>query len=87
VAGSTLELYKLALRLRREHSLASGTVEWIDGFGPEVAAYRNGDVIVVANTGSASIQLPAGEVLLASEELVSRTLPGDTTAWLRAVQP
>ncbi|WP_104126361.1 alpha-amylase family glycosyl hydrolase [Cryobacterium sp. Y57] len=87
VAGSTLELYKLALRLRREHSLAAGTVEWIDGFGPEVAAYRNGGVTVVANTGSASVQLPAGEVLLASEELVGRTLPGDTTAWLRTVQP
>ncbi|TFD85920.1 MULTISPECIES: glycoside hydrolase family 13 protein [Cryobacterium] len=87
VADSTLELYKLALRLRREHSLASGTVEWQGGFDPAVAAYRNGDVTVVANTGSASIQLPAGDVLLASEELVGRTLPGDATAWLLTVQP
>ena len=86
VAGSTLELYKLALRLRREHSLAAGTVVWLAGFGPEVVAYRNGDVIIVANTGATSVQLPAGDVLLASEELIGRTLPGDATAWLRSVQ-
>ena len=86
VAGSTLELYKLALLLRREHSLASGTVEWVAGFGPDVVAYRNGDVTIVANTGAASVQLPAGDVLLASEDLVGRTLPGDATAWLRAVE-
>lgn len=85
VAGSTLELYKLALRLRREHSLAAGTVEWIDGFGPDVVAYRNGDVTIVANTGTLLAQLPAGDVLLASEDLVGRTLPGDATAWLRAL--
>ena len=29
VEGSTLELYKLALRLRRELGLASGTLEWL----------------------------------------------------------
>ena len=85
VAGSTLELYKLALSLRREHSLASGPVEWLEGFGPEVVAYRNGDVVIVANTGTASVQLPEGDVLLASEALVGRTLPGDATAWLRAL--
>ncbi|TFD55329.1 glycoside hydrolase family 13 protein [Cryobacterium sp. Hh7] len=86
VAGSTLELYKLALRLRREHTLATGTVTWLEGFGPDVVAYRNGDVTIMANTGATSVQLPVGDVLLASEELVGRTLPGDTTAWLRAAQ-
>jgi alpha-glucosidase len=86
VAGSTLELYKLALQLRREHSLGSGTVEWVEGFGPDVVAYCNGDVTIVANTGAASVQLPAGDVLLTSEALVGRTLPGDATAWLRAVK-
>jgi alpha-glucosidase len=85
VAGSTLELYKLALRLRRQYALASGTVEWQGGFGPDVVAYRNGDVTIVANTGAASIQLPAGDVILASEELVGRILPPDATAWLRSV--
>jgi alpha-glucosidase len=85
VPGSTLELYKLALRLRRELSLGVGSVEWLEGFGVDVVAYRNGEVTVIGNAGSASVALPAGEVLLASEELgTDRTLPGDTTVWLRS---
>jgi alpha-glucosidase len=84
VAGSTLELYKLALRLRREHGLGLGTVEWLDGFGEDVVAYRNGDVTVIANTGTTPVELPAGDLLLASETVVGSTLPGDTTVWLRS---
>ena len=84
VPGSTLELYKLALRLRREDSLALGAVDWLGGFGKSVVAFRNGDVRIIANTGTASVELPDGELLLSSEPLSGRTLPGDTTAWLRA---
>jgi alpha-glucosidase len=82
VAGSTLELYRLALVLRREHSLGFGTVEWIPGFGDEVVAFRNGPVTVIANLGRTPIELPAGEIVLSSETLNGRTLPSDTTAWL-----
>jgi len=84
VPGSTLGLYKLALRLRREQSLALGGVDWLDGFGDAVVAFRNGDVLVFANTGASPVELPDGEFLLSSETLTGRTLPGDTTAWLRA---
>ncbi|RXZ72502.1 glycoside hydrolase family 13 protein [Agromyces albus] len=82
--GSTLELYRSLLRLRREHDLGSGAVEWLPGFRDDVLALRNGDVIAVANTGASPVELPSGDVLLASEALTGRTLPGDTTAWLRA---
>ncbi|TFC20123.1 glycoside hydrolase family 13 protein [Cryobacterium algoritolerans] len=84
VPGSTLELYKLALRLRREHALGLGAVDWLAGFGDPIVHFRNGGVVVVANTGTEPIELPAGELLLTSEPLAGRTLPGDTTAWLRA---
>ena len=84
VAGSTLSLYRDALALRREQGLPSGSLEWIPGFPAEVVAFRNGDVVVVANTGDSAVELPAGEVLLASEPLADRTLAPDTTAWLRA---
>ncbi|MFC5789403.1 glycoside hydrolase family 13 protein [Agromyces tardus] len=84
VAGSTLSLYEDALRRRREFELATGTVEWLRGFSPDVVAFRNGPVIVVANTGTEPVALPDGEVLLASDDVSSGTLPGDTTAWLRA---
>ncbi|TFC29445.1 alpha-amylase [Cryobacterium sp. TMT2-18-3] len=84
VAGSTLEMYTLALGLRREHALGLGSVEWLDGHADEIVALRNGAVTVVANTGATSVPLPAGELLLASGPLPGNTLPGDTTVWLRA---
>jgi len=84
VEGSTLELYTDALALRRENDLGLGSVEWLSSPSDDVLVFRNRNVIVVANTGEQSIELPDGEVLLASATLTGRTLPGDTTAWLRA---
>ncbi|MFD4422884.1 glycoside hydrolase family 13 protein [Agromyces sp. NPDC058484] len=84
VEGSTLSMYQEALRSRRAHAMAAGSLSWLDGFDESVVAFRNGDVVVVANTGLATVELPAGEVLLASSALSDRSLPADTTAWLRA---
>ncbi|WP_136708115.1 glycoside hydrolase family 13 protein [Agromyces sp. H66] len=84
VPGSTLSMYRLALGLRREHALGAGTLEWLPGFDDAVVAFRNGSVVVVANTGASPVELPAGDVLLASGDLEGRTLPTDTTVWLRA---
>jgi len=84
VAGSTLSLYQDALRHRREHGLATGDVEWLAGYPDDVVAFRNGSVVVVSNTGSEPVDLPVGEVLLASDDVPLHRLPGDTTAWLRA---
>ena len=84
IPGSTLSLYRDALRLRREHALGAGTLEWLPGFPESVVALRNGPVVVVANTGTVPVELPGGEVVLASGPLDGRTLPHDTTAWLRA---
>jgi alpha-glucosidase len=84
VPGSTLSLYQEALRLRREHGLGAGTLEWLGGFDDSVVAFRNGDVVVLANTGTTPVELPTGDVLLASTSLSGAALPADTTAWLRA---
>jgi len=84
VEGSTLELYTLALKLRREHGLGLGSVEWLPTPSDSVLVFRNGNVIVVANTGDQPVELPDGTLLLSSELLEGRTLPGDTTAWLQA---
>ncbi|MDQ2698110.1 MAG: DUF3459 domain-containing protein, partial [Actinomycetota bacterium] len=73
-----------ALALRRAHALGAGSLSWLDGFDDSVVAFRNGDVVVVANTGSAPVALPDGEVLFTSSPLADHTLPADTTAWLRA---
>lgn len=84
VEGSTLELYRAALALRAAHELGMGAVDWVEGFGPDVVALRNRDVTVIANLGSAPVELPGGEIVLASGELDGRTLPTDTTVWLLA---
>ncbi|MBU5422797.1 glycoside hydrolase family 13 protein [Cellulomonas hominis] len=90
VPGSTLELYRAALRLRRDELLGGGGAAWEPAYAdePDVIAVRNRDVLVVANLGSAPVALPAGaEVLLSSglpgDPAVGAELPGDTTAWLR----
>jgi alpha-glucosidase len=81
---STLSLYRDLLATRRAHGLGAGAVEWLDGFGDDVIAFRNGDVTVVANVGASPVALPAGDVLVASEPGIEKTLPADTTVWLRA---
>jgi len=85
MAGSTLELYRSALALRREFALASGIIEWLGGYGPHVLALRNGAVTVLANLGSIAVELPiGGAVILASEKITGGALPSDTTVWIRA---
>jgi len=82
VPGSTLELYTLALRTRASYNLGLGTLEWVDGYGDDVVAFTNGDVTVLANTGTIAVELPLGEILAASEDITEAALPGDTTVWM-----
>ncbi|ROQ39404.1 alpha-glucosidase [Frondihabitans sp. PhB188] len=82
--ASTLELYRLALALRAEFDLGSGSVEWLDGYGADVVAFRNGVVTVIANTGTVPVELPIGDELLATVELDGPALPGDATVWVRS---
>jgi alpha-glucosidase len=84
VAGSTLELYRLAIALRAHHALGHGVIEWLDGFPDAVVAFRSQGVTVVANTGDIAVELPPGEVLLASEHLHEAALAPDTTVWVLA---
>ncbi len=84
VEGSTLELYRSALALRREHRLAEHALEWLPSGEEQVLRFRVGDVVIAANTGETPAELPSGEVLLASGDLVGGMLPGDTTVWVAA---
>ncbi|WP_394554343.1 alpha-amylase family glycosyl hydrolase [Agromyces sp. MMS24-JH15] len=83
--ASTLSLYRDALRIRRDLALGSGALEWATDLGlpSDVVAFRNGGLLVVANTGAEPVALPAGEVVLASGP-VAETVPADTTVWVRA---
>lgn len=81
-AGSTLELYRSALALRAEHSLGSGELEWLD-VGRTALAFRNGDITVVANLGHDAVDVPRGEIVLASSPLDSASLAADEVVWVR----
>ncbi|MEU6161043.1 glycoside hydrolase family 13 protein [Streptomyces sp. NPDC047130] len=85
VEGSTLELYRAALRIRRGLLSADESLTWRDDSGPGVLHFaRPGGWQVVANTSSAPVPLPPGRPLITSGPLDGTTLPPDTTAWLKA---
>ncbi|MDO3684064.1 glycoside hydrolase family 13 protein [Micromonospora sp. C28ISP2-4] len=84
VPGSTYELYRTALRLRREHALARGPLRFLTS-GDEVLTFTNGDLTVLTNFGAAPAPLPAGaEVLVSSAPLDGDAVPTDVTVWFRA---
>lgn len=89
VAGSTLELYRSLLAARRELSLGTGSLTWVEGYAGDVIALTNGSsrrdrVLVVANLGAEPIALPEGaELIVASGPLEDGLVPTDTTVWAR----
>jgi len=92
VPGSTLEMYRAALGLRRELDLGTGSLAWVGGLpgaDPRHAvALVNRDVLVLTNVGGAPVPLPPGaEVLLTSAELADGEdgplVPADVTVWAR----
>src|SRR6478736_4563865 len=89
VAGSTLELYRALLAARRELSLGTGSLTWVEGYGADVVALTNGGqdrerVLVVTNLGAEPVELPEGvDVLVASGPLEDGLVPTDTTVWAR----
>jgi alpha-glucosidase len=89
VAGSTYELYRSALRLRREHGVGSASLDPVD-LGADVVAYAVGDLLVVTNLGAAPVAVPGGRrVVLRSDSGTAdapdgadgASVPTDVTVW------
>ncbi|MFT4083154.1 MAG: alpha-amylase family glycosyl hydrolase [Nocardioides sp.] len=83
VATATLEFYRTALAARREHARGADPEVLIEDRGPDVLAFRRGPLRVVLNAGTAPIDLPDGEILIASDSVTGRRLPPNAAAWLR----
>lgn len=86
VAGSTLELYKHALKLRAELKLGDGSFDWAAEFiSKNSLGFRNGEILVVHNFGHEPISLPAGEVVASSLHGMTsgHALVADQTVWLK----
>jgi alpha-glucosidase len=83
VDGSTLELYRTALRIRREQLTDGEQLEWID-HGTEVIAFqRESGIRCFVNLSGSSIPMPNGQVILTSDSTgVVDRLAADTAVWL-----
>jgi alpha-glucosidase len=89
--GSTLHLYRAALRLRRSLLARAGTSEksaeamtWGTACPGVVHVVRPGGWHSVTNMSERHVPLPDGELLLTSGPLSDGLLPPDTSAWLQA---
>ncbi|MHB1801010.1 MAG: glycoside hydrolase family 13 protein [Actinomycetes bacterium] len=84
--GSTLELYRAALRHRHaEPSLGGGTMRWHDSPSGGLVFSRGADLVIAVNLGDQPLALPAHRgIVLASGPLDPHgRLPVDTAVWLR----
>ena len=84
VEGSTLEMYKHALRVRKELKLGHGTFDWVPEYtNATTLGYRNGDVLVIHNFGTEPIPLPAGIVIASSGLQECLSVEANQTVWLQ----
>jgi alpha-glucosidase len=86
---STLNLYRAALRIRREEpDLGDGPMHWLPSPDRVLAFARGTQFVSITNLSQRPVALPEGAVLLlASEDVPNGHLPPDVTAWLRPVRP
>ena len=83
--ASMLELYRAALRIRREHpGLGAGPMHWQEAPEGVLSCRARVDFLCVVNVEGASVELPAyREVLLASGPLEGSRLPPNVAVWLQ----
>ena len=85
VAGSTLELYKRLLAVRKELDLGNGSLKWHEDLCDEdTLAYENNGVLVVANFNG-TVSLPAGELLVTTQHdlTIEGVIEADQVAWIK----
>jgi len=86
VAGSTLELYKRLLKVRKEMTMGAGEFRWAPEFQDEnTLAYVNNGVLVLSNFAGDPVVLPAGELLATTQHdlLIEGELEHDQTVWIK----
>ena len=93
VDGSTLEMYRTALHLRRELRLGEHAdgVAFVEDAPEGVLALRHSGVLVAVNTTDADVplaELPGAAglgVIAASGPVDADVIPAETTVWLREI--
>ncbi len=85
VPGSTLQMYRAALQLRRKLQTGDSEVLWADELDQNVLDFsRSNGWRSLTNFSLTARDLPPGEILFASGVLSGRgILPPETTVWLQ----
>ena len=83
VHGSTLELYREAIALRKQLQ-SEEQLEWIDSPAKTLHFARPNGWQSFTNFGAKNVPAPAGKVLLASRPLKGNLVPKNTTVWIQA---
>ena len=84
VEGSTLEMYRAALKLRHELQ-SEEQLKWVWHFNKNVLHFkRPNGWQSITNFGSKPAKLPKGKVKLSSAPIVDGKLPANATAWIQA---
>jgi alpha-glucosidase len=85
---STLNLYRSALKFRKNNLVGLGEIEWVDRGASGLISFARGEVAVYLNTSSATLQIPTvGTLVLGSDNEVvlangNLTLPAASAAWV-----
>jgi alpha-glucosidase len=84
VAGSTLELYRAALKIRKQLQCEE-KLTWVNHlFNRNVLHFKRANGWQsITNFGSKPVKLPKGKLLLSSAPIVDGKLPANATAWLQ----
>jgi alpha-glucosidase len=78
--ASTLSFYQAALAVRRTFATTAGDDVVLLDAGPDVVAFRRGDIVCHLNCGVSAVAVPDGRVLLCSGR---RPGDPDTATWLQ----
>ena len=87
-AASSLNLYRRALKIRKQKLVGTGEITWIDRGEGGLISFARGEYAIYLNTGSAVLQIPtAGALALGSDSEVvlangTLTLPAASAAWV-----
>jgi alpha-glucosidase len=81
IAG-TLELYKKALKVRKEF-VGVESIEWVEEHEGALRFKRGGWEVVINLEVKEGVECPKGKVVLASGELEGGKVPVDTTVWVK----
>ena len=86
--ASTLNLYRSALKIRKNNLAGSGEVKWIDRGNTGLISFVRGEFAIYLNTATTAMEIPtAGTLVLGSSpEIVlangSLNLPAASAAWV-----